>query len=541
MSADALDQSPTRPSDLKRVLVLLLLALAVRAWTVANTTVPSRDCIVFVRDGLQLENPTVEPTRAEFLRKRAEHPPGYPAAIIAMSWIVRPMMGGTTVEAMALSAQLVSLVSGVLLVIPLFLIARRLFDRNVAFAATAIFTVLPVCVEVTSDGISDGLFLLTAAWGLWFGLRTVEQTTLGSAAITAFLAGIFCGLGYLVRPDAAVVGTSIGLVLLAQLARGLLRKKWKTPLVAGVLLLAGAGLAISPYCVTIGGLSKKATFTEIFNRLRGKPPEQTYYNRDEANRGGSNVLLAAWWSPTENAGESKPLWALKALASEYAKSAFYCTPFLAIIGLMGSWRRLAEAKFALLWCTILIHVFVLWILAWFVNYVSQRHTLLTVMLTCVLAGAALPVIGEWIRRSKSAWFQRKTPWQIGAGIAVLVILPAVARDAQSLHHDRAGYKAAGRWLKERGDPAIPIVDPFGWAEWYSGRALKDYPNPNPTAERELYIIFEPNPKSHHSRLGTYDFAKQHYAGQEIIYAYPEGASPEKIQVAVYHFRPEKSR
>ena len=94
--------TPPQTSDLKRLLVLLLLALAVRGWTVINTTVPSRDCIVFVRDGLQLEDPTVEPTRVDFLRKKSEHPPGYPAAIIAMSWMVRPMMGGTTVESMAL-------------------------------------------------------------------------------------------------------------------------------------------------------------------------------------------------------------------------------------------------------------------------------------------------------------------------------------------------------------------------------------------------------------------------------------------------------
>ena len=78
---------------------------------------------------------------------------------------------------MALSAQVASAVAGVLLMIPLYLLARRVLDRNTAFAAAAVFGVLPGFVEVTSDAISDGLFWLTAVTSLWFAVRALEATT----------------------------------------------------------------------------------------------------------------------------------------------------------------------------------------------------------------------------------------------------------------------------------------------------------------------------------------------------------------------------
>src|SRR5262245_1614831 len=204
--------------DAWRLGIVLLLATGLRVWMVANTTLVSRDCVKFVRDALHIEQPPADMDRADVIRK-AEHPPGYPAAILAMSKVVRLWKGGVTVETMALSAQLVSATAGVLLVIPLYLLVRRVFERNTACSAAMLFVALPVCVEVTSDGISDGLFLLTAVWAMWFAVRALEQERPWSAARYGLGAGICCGLGYLVRPDAAIIATATGLTFLGVLLR----------------------------------------------------------------------------------------------------------------------------------------------------------------------------------------------------------------------------------------------------------------------------------------------------------------------------------
>ena len=124
-----------------------------------------------------------------------------------------------------------------------------------------------------------------------------------------------------------------------------------------------------------------------------------------------------------------------------------------------------------------------------------------------LRGGIVPKHCAWlIRNGKSAWLRRRTPWEIGTALTLLVLAVSLPRDMRSLHHERAGDKAAGYWLKEHAD-GVAIVDPFGWAEWYSGRTLREWPWLNPTPDRDLYIVFTPNAKSPHSRLERYVFAR----------------------------------
>lgn len=547
------EPATSRPSDLTRLLILMLLVAGLRTFTVLNTTVPSRDCIIFVRDGLRLEAPWDGFTTLDVIRGKhppdvpgAEHPPGYPAAIIAMAWVVRPCMGGVSTESMALGAQLVSAVSAVLLVIPLFLLTRRLFDRNVATAAVAMFEVLPVFVDVSSDGISDSLWLLTAAWAIWFAVRAIAHDRIRPAFINGLGAGAFCGLGYWVRPDAAVVALAVGLTCAGLMIRRLRTGNWKAPFAVGLGLVIGTAAVMGPYCALIGGLTLKKTGRGVVETLQGNEPDPSYHQRPEGRAPGVNLPLAAWWDPQSDGSQSKSLWAVRALAAEYSKAAHYVIPWFALIGVIGLRRRLTEPGIAVLLMTAVGHLAVLWIIASKMNYVSQRHTLLTVMISCVFAAVSFPVIGGWMVRTwKSAWVQRRTPWQIGGALTLLVLALALPRDFRSLHHERAGNKPAGQWLKDNaGD--VKIVDPLGWAEWYSGRTLREWPWLNPTADRELYIVLPENSKSPHSRLERYDFARDRVAelvakSVKPVFIYPPNASPDKVEVAIYHYKPEPKK
>jgi hypothetical protein len=524
----------------------MLLVAGLRTFTVLNTTVPSRDCIIFVRDGLRLETPPeAYGSRLAVLRgvpgrddlPALEHPPGYASAVIAMSWLVRPCMDGVSTESMALSAQLVSAVSAVLLVIPLFLLTRRLFDRNVAIAAVAIFEVLPVYVDVSSDGISDSLWLLTATWALWFAVRAIEQQRIRPAFLYGLAAGAFCGLGYIIRPDAAIVATGIGLTLAGVVIGRLRRGMSRPPFVAGLGLVIGTTVAMSPYCIAIEGLSKKVTANALLKLFRGEKPDRTFYERGQTALPGVNVPLASWWNANVNEGDSKPLWAAKSLGSEYSKAAHYAVPAFSLIGLLSLRRRLADPRIAMLIVTAFVHLTVLWLLAWQVDYVSQRHTLLTVMITCIFAAASFPVIGAWtIHTWKSAWMQRRTPWEIGVALTILIMAIALPRDFRSLHREREGHKMAGYWLKDHA-AGVAIVDPFGWAEWYTGRTLRDWPWLNPTPDRDMYIVFTPSAESSHSRLERYLFARDMVGKCKEAFAYVPPAG-EKYKVVVYFFKYE---
>src|SRR5581483_6204498 len=128
---------------------------------VAHTAVPARDSLGYARYALNFSDPnagrdTDAPrTRIEVVRT-AEQPPGYPLAVwMAEKTLRRLKPELSTAERSLLATQ----VATVLLVVPLYLIGRILFGRNVGFAAALLFQVLPVPAKVTSDGLSEGVYL----------------------------------------------------------------------------------------------------------------------------------------------------------------------------------------------------------------------------------------------------------------------------------------------------------------------------------------------------------------------------------------------
>src|SRR5207253_5991880 len=141
--------------------------------------VPARDSIGYIRYALEFERQDL--TWADILRKNDQHP-GYPLAILAVSYPVRHFLGGITPESMRLSAQLASSLAALLLVIPMFLLGKLLRDRALGFWAALLFQILPVVSHILTDGISDALFLLCCVWSIYFGCRGLGYHLVGEAA-----------------------------------------------------------------------------------------------------------------------------------------------------------------------------------------------------------------------------------------------------------------------------------------------------------------------------------------------------------------------
>ncbi|MBO0698566.1 MAG: glycosyltransferase family 39 protein [Zavarzinella sp.] len=560
----------TWKADGWRLGLVLLLAVTLRAYMIANTTLVSRDCVKFVRFALHLERPPAGQDRIDVIRT-AEHPPAYPVAILAMSKVVRPLMGvpsgEATVESMALSAQLVSALAGVLLFVPFYFLTRRVFEANTACAAGLLFTALPVCVEVTSDGISDGLYLLTAITALWFAVRALEPDRPRSAFGFALGAGLCLGLGYLVRPDALIALAGIGVTLLGLVSIRLYRRAtWRPPFVAGLGLVLGFAVLMGPYVALIGKLTNKPTGKGLIETFQGGDAQPSYFQRSSLNVG--TVPLASWHDPATDGKRSKAGWALESLAAEYWKTAHYSLVIFAAIGLFAIRRRFSDPRVALLLIFALVYAVALWTLAWVAGYVSQRHTLPIALVSCVLGACAFPALGVWAvqlwhtrtlarfgLRSFSLLAGRRrarpvvralrgaSPWFLAAIWTGLLLTPSLPRDLYSLHSERAGHKPAGQWIKKYSDPGIELIDPFGWAEWYADRSLREWPVPQPYDGRPKYVVFEPNSKSPHSRLEWYEHAKKLTSDPgwsvEEKYKYPENAAPDDVKVAVYLCTPVK--
>ena len=339
----------------------------------------------------------------------------------------------------------------------------------------------------------------------------------------------------------------------------------RPPFAGGVGLVIGMTLLAGPYVALIGKLTNKPTGNQLIEQMQGKDGKPTYF--DGSSRGAGNVPLASWWNAAEAGDQSRAMWAIQAVASEYWKTAHYSLVIFAAIGLFAIRKRFKDPGVALLLVVAIVHVSVLWWLAWRIGYVSQRHTLLTVMISCVLAASAFPALGIW---AVQAWHTRTlartglrvfapvagkyrarwmihvlrsaSPWILGTIWTLLLLAPALPRDFYSLHADRAGHKYAGEWLAKEGDPNIGLIDAFGWAEWYAGRSLREQPTPNPWDGNPWYVIYEPNAKSPHSRLEYYAYAKMMMEWKAVqVYQYPSDVPPDEIKVAVYLYTPVKKR
>ncbi len=319
-------------ADFTCVLVLAAVATGIRAWQLSHTTVASRDSIGYVRIAWRLEHGDWK----KVVPHAAQHPL-YPAALLAVSWPVRHFLPDDLPLAMQFSAQLTTAIAGVLLVVPMFLLGRELFDRRVGFFATLLFQCLPSGGRVLGDGLSEGVFLLFAAWALYLAARALR----GRSAVPFALAGAASGLAYLTRPEGLLVAAATGLVLVAAQAVAAWRRPWRAVVGCGVALTVATVVVAGPYVALIRGLTVKQAANRVGKyygaQVQGAPRPETP-DRRVASLGVGLPLLAEWSFP--NPDEHKPserrLWGLVVLGDMLVRG-FFWSAWLPV--LVGLWVR----------------------------------------------------------------------------------------------------------------------------------------------------------------------------------------------------------
>jgi 4-amino-4-deoxy-L-arabinose transferase-like glycosyltransferase len=532
-------RSPVSPhqsrwGDLGLICLLVLLAAFVRIWIICHTEVAARDSIGFIRYALQLERSPW--TRV--LHESQQHP-GYPIVMLAVSWPVRALAGGTTPISMQLSAQIASALAGILLVLPMYFLGRDLLGRSAGFWGTAWFQCLPVSARALSDGLSEATFLLFMAMALLLAVQGLRRASAGRFAVS----GLFGGFAYLTRPEGALVVIASAIVLLLVPFVGVWKRPWRRVLACQAGLL-GAALALGlPYAATIGAFTNKPTPRAIMEGtayLNHSCFEQ--HQPASATRQPPAIttgLLLAVYCPEDLT--DRRLWAFKAIGVEIARSLQYVLVAPLILGLW--WFRKTFRSKPEIWVLIVLcvlHTAVLWRLANVVGYVSDRHVLVLVLCGIYTAVAAIILVGNWVTRGRSL------PWALlvnpASGLApswlavsLLLVITGLglAEALKPLHGNRAGHRAAGLWLAEHTLPADLVVDPFCWAHYYAGRVFLEGTTPvappgyHPTA----YVVLEPD--HDHFRLPAIKGAQELATHGSVVYHWPEESPQDRAKILIY--------
>jgi hypothetical protein len=502
-----------------RLAVVLVLALVVRTWIISHTEVTARDSIGFMRFAWNLqEKPWPEVIRSY------EQAPGYPISVFAVMQPVRYLAGGLNCDTLVLSAQLASLLASILTVFPLYFLGKTLFGRNAGAIAAALWQCLPVCVQVTSDGLSEATFLLFVAWTLYLAVLALRKPSI----LRYFLCGVGTGLAYWTRPEGGEMFVAIAAMLIVT---GVFARGWYSTSVRLTAVAAGVLPFIALYVGITGHLTNKPTARDLLN---GNDSDVAPANID-AHLSTSSLLFATFANPNDMPLESRSLWAIHSVGRETRKTLHYLGAGLALLGLW--WFRNHLRNDARLWLLLLLvglHTAILWRMAIVKGYVSERHTMLIALIACLWIGALLADVG----REVSTWRRLKWCGEYGATIALAAVVLGwgLPSSLKPMHANRAGHHAAGCWLARNMSPEDEVIDPFCWAHFYSGALFREgHETLPPPEKRTRYVVLEKSANPH-SRLPLVSSARSLAEQGERVYCWPEHEPPERAIVVVYRVR-----
>lgn len=488
-----------RGKDWLRIALLVAISALIRFWLLTHTEVSARDSIGFMRQALHFEQrPWTEVLRS------FDQMPAYPLLVLAVSLPVRAV-AGLNCDSLVLSAQLTSILASLLTIVPMYFTGKLLFGRNAGLLGAAMFQALPVCVQVTSDGLSEGVFFLFFATAMYFAVLGLHRTNCWCFV----LAGIGIGLAYLTRPEGGELAIALAAVMVAC---GVARRNWRMP----ARQIAALAVGMFPFV---------AAYASVTGQLTRKPASQKMFFGDPAAAPAAAVRspapFAMFWDGRSQSG-SRSKWAATSLVAETYRTTHYHVFGWAVIGVLLLWRKLRSMPGAWLLLALAgLHALVLWRMAMVSGYLSERHTMLLAFLVCFWFGAAIATIGERLNRARL--------------VTALMLLAAFAiglpSSVKPLHANRNGHRQAGYWLAANATAQDEVLDPYCWAHFYAGCLFREG-NGSLPLHHDCYVVMEQT-ENLHARLPLIDQARQMAKNGTPVYHWPETQPAEKARIVIY--------
>jgi 4-amino-4-deoxy-L-arabinose transferase-like glycosyltransferase len=168
----------------------------------------------------------------------AYFPPGYPALVAAVVWVVDHTPLGDVPRWVGVLQALLGAASVWLT----WRITRRIATRPAALVAAALVAVFPGLLLYSAPLLSETLFVFIELVAMAV-LVDVPWGPRGPSTRRLLVVGVLIGLGALVRPQAALLIVAFALALL------IARSGWRRALAAGAIVVVAAALTIVPWTV----------------------------------------------------------------------------------------------------------------------------------------------------------------------------------------------------------------------------------------------------------------------------------------------------
>lgn len=430
---------------------------------------------------------------------QAQHP-GYPLLVAAAgAALLDPAR--SSLEEQVWAARLPSMIAGVLGVVAVWLLARRMFDERVAGVAALLFAVLPVARQNAADALGDAphlLFYLLGAWAVLAGLQS------GKAAWFA-LAGTASAAAFWIRPE----GWSVAIVAAALLALNCLqaaaneRARWA---LCFATLVAFTAALSAPYVVLSGKITDKLRYKQNLQPSIAAAPAPRWNGAPLGGPAG-NLPLATIGPMASVLTATALLRAAAELAEQYTSQLNVLLP-LALIGLL--WRRPAAprpeaARLAnSLGC---FHASLLILLFLLGGYIDRRHVLPLMALAMPWAAAGLLAVAALLAEQRPFAGRPRARAACTGALLLAVAALWLPRSLRALHEPYQPQLEAARWIRAHGDENDPLIANSPYVGFYAERQTEvygwpDYGHPPPLAERvraesARFIVFDIGASEHY--------------------------------------------
>ncbi len=250
-----------------RIGLLTAAAAALMYWTNHHAEVTFADGLRYIREAQQIDRGDL----AGGLLRAVDHP-AHPLAIVAAHRALIDRTGpygGQGPYDWQTAAQAASALALVLTVLPLYLLARDLFDDEAtAVLGCALVFVNPITSYIGVNVLSETTFLLFWTWGLWAAVRFLRE---GRFYWLPPAIG-FGALAYLTRPEGLLLHLALVATLLLLPVHRVTRIYWPRWSAALALLVVGPALLVGPYVALKGGLGTKPAVARVIGTMSDSPP-----------------------------------------------------------------------------------------------------------------------------------------------------------------------------------------------------------------------------------------------------------------------------
>jgi len=451
--------------DVINLCILLVVALAIGVYLIVTTVVVAKDGVTYITYARNFE---VDPVQT--MIQEDQHP-GFSTVILAANKLLRLFNENNSTFSWIHSAQISALIFRLLSIITLYFIGKKFITSKLSFWGVLILLFLPKTAEYGSNALSDWpsfFFLASSILVLMHGSKDPKWWLFAAA-------GLFAGVGFLFRPECAQVLIYGGLWLGLQTVIGKGFPCKLKSMMAMVLLLLGFLAAAGPYMHLKGAIfPKKQIGSFVSVDLQG-PLSQEVESSD-------NYICTAGIAPL-NVGK-----AVGVLLENIGQTVmWFFMPFL-LIGTYSSLKKSAwkEPEVFYMIAFVLLNVLLLLWLYSTAGYMSTRHSMPLVMLTCLYVPVGLQM---FVCR-----LDRKSPAKDGAHIKFIVliivgIMICMPKLLRPLHYDKVTIPEAAQWLKENTDKHDIISTSDPRIAFYADRRGMGYGNVTTLEEAKFMAIF----------------------------------------------------